>query len=186
MSLAYRIRLSASLRRHEVVGDGIAAPLELLDVLPCEQMAGLLRAELEACGFTDEDGLMVRIEEDGCRIVVDPESGTFSLRLETEADLELERSGQTRAATENDRKARARLKERLQQELEREADEAREQIRTGLTEQLERRLAEVRPELDRISTRVVGEALKIKARQLGEVKEISEGEDGSLTIKVQL
>jgi hypothetical protein len=186
MSLAYRIRLSASLRRHEVVGDGIAAPLELLDVLPPEQMAGLLRAELEACGFVEEDGVMVRIEADGSRLEVDPESGTCSLRLETEAEIELERSGQIRAARENDRQARARLAQRLQQELERDAEARQEQIRSRLTEQLERRLAEVRPELDRISIRVVAEALKIKARQLGEIKEISEGQDGSLTIRVQL
>ena len=55
------------------------------------------------------------------------------------------------------------------------------------TEQLEGALADVRKELNDAVNAVTREALKRKAAQMGEIKEMSEDpEAGSLTIKVEV
>ena len=71
MSRAYRIRLSESLRRHIEVDDGICSSLELLDVLPREQMAELLARELEGAGFEEREGQWVRVDADGWTVSTD-------------------------------------------------------------------------------------------------------------------
>ena len=47
MSRAYRIRVQESLRRVVTAEDHVSTQLELLELLPAEQMADLLAAELE-------------------------------------------------------------------------------------------------------------------------------------------
>lgn len=52
---------------------------------------------------------------------------------------------------------------------------------------LEGKLRDLRAELDSIANRVTAEALKVRASQLGEIREITEDpETGSLTIKVRV
>ena len=52
---------------------------------------------------------------------------------------------------------------------------------------LEKKLGDLRKELDSVTTRVTAEALKEKARTLGEIEELHEdSETGELTIKVRL
>ena len=56
-----------------------------------------------------------------------------------------------------------------------------------MTQQLEGRLSDLRVELDKITNRVVADALKIRAGQLGQIIEVDDRlEEGSVTIKVRL
>src|SRR5436305_9439095 len=64
MSRAYRIRVSESLNRTLRAEDSVCSQLELLEVLPPEQMAALLREELKGRGFADKDGQLVRTDGD--------------------------------------------------------------------------------------------------------------------------
>ena len=56
MSRAYRITVKESDTRHLKAGDEICTDLEILEILPPEEMAALLSEELEARGFADEGG----------------------------------------------------------------------------------------------------------------------------------
>ena len=56
-----------------------------------------------------------------------------------------------------------------------------------VTDRLERKLGDVREELDQVVNRVTATALKHKAAQLGQIKEITEdAQSGSLTIVVEV
>ena len=76
MSRVYRIEVSESLRRHLGVDDGLAFHLELLDILPKDEMAELLVERLVERGFLrDEDGTLTRSTADGVLTRVDPQTG---------------------------------------------------------------------------------------------------------------
>ncbi len=188
MSRAYRIRLSESLRRHIEVDDGICSSLELLDILPREQMAELLARELAAAGFEERDeGQWVRVDDEGVVVRVDPKQGTVTVSAASEQDLELTKTREIRAYAENDVVTRERARADIQASLESEVGEHEKALQAKVTEKLEGKLGDLRQELDKISNRVTGEALKRKAASLGEVQEISEDpETGSLTIRVKI
>lgn len=188
MSRAYRIRLSESLRRHIAVDDGICSSLELLDVLPREQMAELLARELAGAGFEERDeGQWVRVDDEGVVVRVDPLQGTVTVTAGSGEEVEVSKTREVRAYAENDVATRERARADIQAELEGEVGEREKALQAKVTEKLEGKLGDLRQELDRISNRVTAEALKRKAASLGEVQEISEDpETGSLTIRVKI
>src|SRR4051812_38571816 len=84
MSRAYRITVKESESRHLKAGDEICTQLEILEILPPEDMATLLKEELKKRGFEEqEDGTMVR--KDGeLTVKIDPCSGEVTVKAETE------------------------------------------------------------------------------------------------------
>ena len=57
MSRAYRIRVRESLRKVVRAADHVSTQVELLNILPPDQIAALLAAELERRGFARQPGL---------------------------------------------------------------------------------------------------------------------------------
>src|SRR5437764_10029910 len=88
MSRAYRIRVQESLRRRIAADDAITTQLELLEVLPPEQMADLLREELKRRGFEDRDGTLIR-QNDGVTATIDAKSGELTVRAQASEQVEL-------------------------------------------------------------------------------------------------
>src|SRR5437763_15277188 len=83
MSRAYRITVKESETRHLKAGDEISTQLEILEILPPEDMATLLKEELKKRGFQEQDdGTMVRKDGD-VTVKVDPCSGEVSVKEET-------------------------------------------------------------------------------------------------------
>ncbi len=79
------------------------------------------------------------------------------------------------------------LREQLVQSLEKQAQRQAADLQTQVTDRLERELRDLRPELDQAANRVTGAALKQKAAQLGQIKEMTEDpQTGSLTIVVEV
>src|SRR5205807_4634704 len=83
MSRAYRITVKESDTRHLKAGDEICTQLEILEILPPEDMATLLKEELKKRGFEEqEDGTMTR--KDGeVTVKIDPCSGEVTVAAET-------------------------------------------------------------------------------------------------------
>src|SRR5688500_7905627 len=105
MSRAYVIKASESASRVVRVEDGVCAGLELIDVLPREQMGGLLAEELKTRGFAIDGKKAERVENDGTRITIDLEEGTVTVKLVEQETVEakVERSrvvGEERRALE--------------------------------------------------------------------------------------
>ncbi len=188
MSRAYTLQLKQSLRRTVVVDDGVRSTIELLDVLPRPAMADLLRARLRAAGFEDaEDGTLVRVEDDGVRVAIDPEARTVTVRAQDEAELELEAEATVRTYEETKDRDEARGRARLDAQLEAEAEAAEGALKAEVSARLEARLGDLRGELDRLGNEVVADALERRAAQLGRVTAVSrDGATGEITIKVEL
>ncbi len=190
MSRAYRISVKESETRHLKAGDEIGTTLELLEILPPEDMATLLRQELKNRGFEEQpDGTLVR-QDGGTTVTVDPCSGTVTVKAETEATVEKEAKRDATGFNDvgpTETSLRDRVRDQLKQDLEKRFDQEQSALQKQATEQLEKKLQELQPEISEIVNKVTRDALKEKAQQLGTVKEISEdAESGSLTIKIEV
>ena len=189
MSRAYRISVKESLQRDLSASDEVCSTLEILEVLPPEQMAELLRGELKGRGFKDEGEKLVR-RDNGITVTVDPKTGEVSVKAEKSdsVDLKAERDDWGyEDVGPGEGVIRQRAQEQLKQDLERRAGQQQARLQTEATEKLEGHLDDVRKELGKAVNRVTAEALKRKAASLGQIKEMTEDpESGSLTIKVEV
>lgn len=190
MSRAYRITVKESESRHLKAGDEIGTQLEILEILPPEDMAALLREELKKRGFEEQDdGSLIRKDGD-VTVRIDPCSGDVSVKAETEATVNQEAKRDATGFNDvgpNEGTLRDRVKEQLKSDLDKKFEQEQSRLQNQATEQLEKRLNELQPEISEIVNKVTRDALKQKAQQLGTVKEVSEdAETGSLTIKLEV
>ena len=189
MSRAYRIKVSELLHRVIRAGDHVSTQLELLEILPPEQMAGLLEQELASLGFERRGELLVR-ENQGVVVEVDPQTGTLTARIEAGQQVSLEREGEVSVydfGSELTKNVKETTREQLRQEMEQEAQAEEQKLQKELTDRLEAELVDLRAELDQAVNRVTALALKQKAAQIGQIKELTEDrESGSLTIVLEV
>src|SRR5262249_30038839 len=176
MSRSYRIKVCDSLRRVLRAHDRVSTQLELLEVLPPEQMARLLAEELKGRGFEEKDGALVR-KENGVTVTVDPKTGNVAVDSEASQEAALQGEKDGRAYDDmgpSAKQVQKQLKEQLRQELEKQAEKKAADLQSQVTDRLERELGDLRRELDQAVNRVTAEALKQKAAQLGQIKEMTE------------
>lgn len=189
MSRAYRIRVSESLTRTVKAEDSVQTQLELLEVLPCDEMADLLREELKARGYAEDGEKLVRREGD-VTTEIDPADGTVTVRAEA-VKRETVTADQEGYAYDdigpNEKAVKEGLRRQLQATLQKAADHAESKLQKETTAKLEGKLADLQQELNQAVNRVTAEALKRKAAQIGQIKDISEDQQtGSLTITVEV
>ncbi|HXD87985.1 MAG TPA: hypothetical protein VN641_15975 [Urbifossiella sp.] len=190
MSRAYRISMKESDTRCLKAGDEIGTQLEILDILPPEDMATLLREELEKRGFAEQDdGTMAR-SDGAVTVTVDPCSGEVTVKAQAEETVSQEARREASGFNDvgpNEGSLRERVKEQLKQDLNKKFEQEQSRLQNEATEKLEKHLQKIQPEISEIVNKVTRDALKEKAQQLGTVKEIAEDpETGSLTIKLEV
>jgi hypothetical protein len=189
MSRSYRVSVRECQDRTIRAEDHVSTQLEILEVLPPEQMAGLLADELEKRGFERDGERLVR-KQNGVTITVDPARATVTVAAEASEDTTVEAERTDRAyddAGPHAKTVRQNLKEQVQKDIERKVGEKTAGLQTKVTDRLEGELSDVRQELDQAINRVTAEALKRKAAQMGQIKEMTEDpQAGSLTIVVEV
>lgn len=189
MSRSYRISVSESVRRVVCADDYVSSQLEMLDILPADQMADLLAEELVKAGFCRDGDTVVRIDGD-TEVSVDLKSGTVTVRRQSSTEAEASGTLAGRSYDQNGKnakKVRSSLTEKLKEELETNVANQQNELQKKVTNQLEAELADLRQELDQAANRATAEALKQKAAQIGQIKEVTEDpESGSLTIVVEV
>jgi hypothetical protein len=186
MSRMYRVRVSDSIEKLIHVADGVASDLELLPVLERGRMVELLAAELDKRGFSRDGDIATRQEGEGVVITVELPTGRVTVRAESEQQVAVagERAASLRGP---DAKIEESMREKLHQQLERDVQHREDALQRQTTERLERRLRDLREEMDGVVNRVTIEALKERAGQLGEIEELTEdAATGELTIKVKV
>ena len=190
MSRAYRIQVQETLRRVVKGSDHIGTSLELLELLPKEQMEQLLAEELKGKGFEEQGALLVRRDGD-VTITIDPKTGKVKVSAQVSEEVELKRTG-TGYGDEDwgqiaKSEAEKRLRDSTRAELEEEVGHEEQRLTEKATKKLEDELRDLQGELDGIVNRVTAEALKRKAAQLGEIKSLTEDADsGSMTIVLEV
>ncbi len=190
MSRAYRIQVSESLRQIIRGSDHVGTDIEMLEVLPKEQMAALLAAELEGRGFQREEDLLIR-RQDGITISIDPNSGRVTVTAELCEEVELKHEasgwGDEDFGVSGRQQIEEQLRERAKEELTKQANNREERLNQVATARLEGALRDLQAELDSAVNRVTAQALKQKAAQMGEIKQITEDpENGTLTIVLEV
>src|SRR5438132_12899467 len=115
MSRAYRIQVSERVCRVTRASDHVSTRLEILQILPPEDMAALLRKELEEHGFTPEGDRLVR-DEGEAKIVVEPATGTVTVRAEADQEVAMKRTESGFSHTQEGAEAR-KAKEALRQQV---------------------------------------------------------------------
>jgi hypothetical protein len=188
MSRAYRISVSDSRREHVVIDDSVSTPIELLEILPARRMAELLAIELAARGFSrDGSGRTMQRKDGDIVVTVDLEKGELSVRLEASREIHAESEATARSATSENPELAASLKERVAERLDRDLAKQKKVLTDSVAERLDKKLRDLRSEIDVATNRVTAEALKQKAAELGEIEAITEDpETGSITIKVKV
>lgn len=190
MSRAYRITVSESLRKVVSGSDHVSTDIQLLEILPREQMAELLAEELKQRGFEDRSSRLVK-EFDSAVVEIDPATGKVTVTAEFHEELELQENVSgwadedfgARGKTE----AEERLRDQAKQSLKSEAESEQQTLSQQATDQLEAVLKDLQQELDSVVNRVTAKALKQKAAQLGEIKALTEDlQNGSMTIVLEV
>jgi hypothetical protein len=189
MSRRYRIQVRETLRQVVKKEDHVRSQLEMLEVLPADQMADLLAEELVRRGFERSDGSLVRKRGD-VEVTVELETGAVTVRAASEKRVEMEKTQERYSYGEGRRDTRPlekQLRQDLRESLEQEVEEQAERLQAEVTDLLEAQLGDVTAELDQAVNRATAEALKRKAAQMGRIKQMADDpESGSLTIVVEL
>jgi hypothetical protein len=189
MSRAYRISVQERQKRLLRAEDHVSTQLEILEVLPPEQMAGLLAEELERRGFERQDTRLVR-KQDGVTLTVETTTATVTVAAEASEETVIQAERSDHASDEAGPHAqvvRENLTKQLEKDIARKVGEKTANLQAKVTDRLEGQLNALRHELDQVVHRVTAEALKRKAAQMGKIKEITEDpQAGSLTIVVEV
>jgi hypothetical protein len=190
MSRAYRITVKESSTRELKGGDEICTTLEVLEILPPEQMAELLKRELRQRGYAEQpDGTFTK--DDGpITVTVNPKTCEVSVKSQVKEEVTLDAKRETFGYDDvgpGAKEIRERVKQELQIDLDKRAEQERQRLQAEATNELEKKLCDLQPELSEVVNKITREALKQKAAQLGTVKEMAEdAESGSLTIKIEV
>ena len=190
MSRAYRITVKESSTRELKGSDEIRTRLEVLEILPPEVMSELLKKELTAKGYAENaDGTYSR-EDGNTTVTVDPKTFEVSVKSQVDAEVTLESKRETFGYDDvgpGQKELRERLKKQIDEDIDKKAEHESERLQGQATAELEGKLCDLQPELSEVVNKVTREALKQKARQLGDIKELTEDEGtGSLTIRIEV
>lgn len=189
MSRSYRISVRECVNRVIKAEDKISTSLEILEVLPPEQMAGLLADQLEKEGYRREGNILVK-EEDGVVVSVDAQTGEVTVSAQASESTKVEGERVGRAYDDigpHAGQVRENLRSELQRDLEKKVGDKTSELQGKVTDKLEGHLGDLRKELDRVVNRVTADALKRKAASMGQIKQVTEDEQaGSLTIVVEV
>lgn len=191
MSRAYRISVSESLRRVIKGSDHVTSQLEILAVVPPEELSQILADELAQRGFEKQADGKWRREEEGVAVVVDAATAEVEVRAEISQSVALQSNLTGHYYDESSEVQRKRIQDKLREDaredLEAQAEQRAAELERQATDALERKLRDLQPELDQIVNRVTAEGLKRKASRLGQIKELTEDPaSGSLTIVVEV
>jgi hypothetical protein len=149
-------------------------------------MGDLLAAELEAQGFVRDGDKATRSDPDGIVIEVDLKSATVTARIGASSKLEEAIDRRANVAIERQQASEAALRDDVMRELDERLASRTEALRREVTATLEKKLGDLRKELDGAVGRATVAALTERAASLGNIQSVVEDEAGNVTIKVKL
>lgn len=190
MSQTYHCQLRASVRQTTTADDTVRHRISLTEILPADQMTELLRQGLRDAGFEEDDSGLFVLEDERGKTTVDLDQMEIATTRSEQQTL------QTEAVSLGTGWSRSDAQKDAQQRLASARDAARQQL-DAEAQRIQRQLSDALAQVDAERTELIhivlqevyAESLKQKARQMGDVVEISEGTtaDGEyeLVIKVE-
>lgn len=186
-SRPYRLTVKESLSGTIVGDDHVRTKLDLPPVLPPEQTRAILDRTLRQRGFGG-DGDTLKRELGGVLAEVDTTTGGVKVSSLAEVDVELEAEGGNLPGCHPcAERARESIRAGLRLRLGAQMVDRQDELQREVTARLEKALPALACELERVANQVTSSALKQKAAQLGEIKEITQDEQtGRMTIVVEV
>lgn len=188
MSRVYRVRISDTLEQVVHVADGVTTKIDLIPILPKEQMSNLLAQELLKKGFKQSETSLSRLSNKGVNVSLDMETGEVKVSISHNVNVQESASADfnedTDRVSESDANRRAR--EQIQAQLQQKVEKRKQELQQQTTSTLEKELKELRQEMDEVINSVTSAALKIRASQLGDIEDIKDDNEGNITIKVRV
>lgn len=187
MSMSVQIKVSETVTRTVHVEDGVSSQLSILSVTSEEETTSLLSEAVSSRGFVkDDDGVFRRVD-DGVTTEIDVSTREVRIKIASKKEVKRTASdttwGYDDAPDFNQDKVEL-AKQDLRSQLDREVVGDESALRQEVTKKLEKALPALRDELDGVVNEVVKKALRLKAGRMGQVLEVSEDDDGNMTIKV--
>ncbi len=184
MSRAYRIKVKESLKSTISADDEAKCKLDIIQVLPPEQMQQMLEGALAEKGYIQDGKVMKKTLDNGMEVSIDTETGEVTVLVHDCEEVEVEK---TKEGYGESRQDDQHLREQVKKELAQEVIAKEKKLQQEITDKLEKELQGLKHELDQVVNRTTAEALKVKAKQLGQIKELTEDvEAGSMTIVVEV
>lgn len=179
----WKLTAAPPVHKTVVAEDHVETKIDLPPFVPPEEAVALLREELRRRHFAEGEGGAMVQQRNGVRVEVGPPGGGVRISVEASEEVELPPDNPSPCSC----RMRDKLEEGLSAAQQRPLSGERERLQRAVTSRLEGSLARLGCELEGIAHRVTAEALKAKARRLGEVKQITEDpQAGSLTIVVEV
>ena len=181
MSYAYQIKLEQATA---LVNETGAWRPHVMEILPQAEMEHIVREELRAQGWNEDDHGVLHKEIDGvpCEVPAD--------HLEVRALLSDEVSVGHTVIADSDDSAELRQKriEAGERQRERNLIEAQQERRRALVTQLVELEPAIHGEIDQALHRAHARALEIKASKMGEIQSVSrtQGETGELEVVIHV
>ena len=193
MSQTYKVRVKQTLRDTVSVGREWRQKIDLLQLLPADRMGGLLAFELEKDGWHKAQNGKVTKKHDDFDLEFDPVTRQLKIVYEQEQNVELDIDREVNVYDHFDDESRANQQghQKVIQEAGGELQEEAKLLQKEMLEELESTQDDVLREIDQMIQDKVEkaqiEALKEKARSLGDVQSISENtEAGEVTIRIKV
>ncbi len=175
-SRPWKLTAKAPVGQVHTADDHVTTRVDIPPILTQERTGQILSGVLTRRGFDEqEDGTLVR-EREGVTTTVDPSNGEVTVAAEDSGDLpDMPPSGGCGC--------QARAREMAEQAIR----NAKDDVQRRVTERVAGALSKLGCELEGVSAEVTRQALKEKAAQMGEIKELTEDpKSGALTIKVEV
>jgi hypothetical protein len=181
-SRPWRVTTPPPIKEVVLAEDHVNTKLDVPPILPPEQTGALVRAELEKRHFEEGEGGVMTRERGGVKVEVRPPTGEVTISVEASEEIEPPPSRPSPCGC----RMRDALQEGIRQSS-RERNDRQGRLQRAVTSRLEGSLPRLGCELEGVAARVTAEALKQKAAQMGEIKQITEDpQTGSLTIVVEV
>ena len=193
MSQTYKVRVKQTLRDTVNVGREWRQKIDLLQLLPADRMGGLLALELQKDGWQKAQDGKVTKTHDQFDLEFDPVTRQLKIVYEQEKDVEMDVDREVNIYDYADDESRANREghRKVIQEADGELQEEVQLLEKEMLTELESKQDQMLQEIDQMMQDKVEkaqiEALKEKARALGDIQSISENtEAGEITIRVKV
>tara|TARA_Y100000589_G_scaffold77713_1_gene71468 strand:- start:1278 stop:1859 length:582 start_codon:yes stop_codon:yes gene_type:complete len=193
MSQTYKVRVKQTLRDTVSVGREWRQKIDLLQLLPADRMGGLLALELEKDGWQRAQDGKVSKEHDQFDLEFDPVTRQLKIVYEQEKEVEMDVDREVNVYDYADDESRANREghRKVIQEADGELQEEVQLLEKEMLTELESTQDQMLEEIDKMIQEKVEkaqiEALKEKAKSLGDIQSVSENtEAGEITIRVKV
>ena len=173
MSRPYKVTTEEVVGEVVVAEDHISTRIDIPEILPREETAGILTDILKERGFNDspDGGTLIR-ERGGVKVEIDPDDGEVCISCKESANIP--DGGPTGPCG-------CRIREKAAQ-----GASIRNNLQDGVSKRLGNALPRLGCELEGVVNQVTKKALRRKASQLGEVTRVQENPDGSMEITIKV